>query len=259
MRFFKPLLGFLPAILCAPFVWSNPVPSSPRSLEVVARATPVLTPALRTQGLELGSPVFFRLFKETSELEAWVKGQDGYRHFKTYDICFYSGKLGPKLRAGDLQGPEGFYAVGPQQLLPSSRFHVGLLLDYPNRYDRSLGRTGGAIVIHGDCVSIGCYAMTDPRIEEIYTLADAALRGGQKAIPVHIFPFRMTEGNLVRFGAGSSGIGQAFGWGGSPARGLAQWASFWRNLKEGYDLFEADLVPPQVSVKDGRYRFRSGV
>ena len=158
--------------------------------------------------------------------------------FRTYDICAGSGDLGPKLKEGDLQCPEGFYYTGPNDLNPLSSFHLSFNIRYPNAYDRELERTGSAIMIHGACVSIGCFAMTNERIEEIYALADAALRCGQPFFRVHVFPFRMTDQNMERHHG-------------------SEWRSFWDNLREGYDHFEKEWRPPDVCVASGSYVFVS--
>jgi murein L,D-transpeptidase YafK len=178
--------------------------------------------------------VFMRIFKQPGELEVWVESDGRFRLFRTYRICYFSGKLGPKFRRGDNQSPEGIYAVLPRQLNPSSRFHLAFNLGYPNAYDRAHGRSGDALMVHGNCVSIGCYAMTDAAIEEIYALADAALRAGQPFFRVHVFPFHLTADNLARHQS-------------SP------WLAFWLNLKQGYDYFEVHRVPPSVSVRNRRY------
>jgi len=171
-------------------------------------------------------------------LEVWLKDGDEFKLFKTYPICTYGRSgLGPKLRWGDGRAPEGFYFVAPRQLNPSSSFHLSFNLGYPNLYDRSHRRTGGALMVHGDCVSIGCYAMTDPGIEEIFTLLDAAFRKGQPFFRVHIFPFRMIAENLSRYED-------------------SEWYQFWTNLKEGYDYFEQNgHIPPNVTVRNKRYVF----
>lgn len=193
---------------------------------------------LAAKGLTFGAPLFIRIFKESGELEAWLESSDGkYRLFHTYRICYFSGGLGPKLKQGDGQSPEGFYEVRPGQLNPSSRFHLSFNLGYPNAYDRTRGRTGNALMVHGNCVSIGCYAMTDALIEEIYALADACLRAGANSFPVHIFPYRMTPGALERHAD-------------SP------WNEEWRNFKTGYDYFEKRGRPPRVNVRAKRYTFR---
>jgi murein L,D-transpeptidase YafK len=211
-------------------------PSSQRSRTVAARVKPVLESRLAERGLRFGSPIFIRIFKESKELEVWMKRGGRFSLFQTYAIHHFSGTLGPKQREGDRQAPEGFYHVPPSQMNPRSRFHLAFNLGYPNRYDRAHNRTGSALMIHGSTVSIGCFAMTDRRIEEIYTLADAALRSGQKFFRVHIFPFRMTEANL-RHHADS------------------EWLGFWRNLKTGHDYFERRVSPPDVTVSNHKYTF----
>ncbi len=212
-------------------------PSSPNSLEVRERITPELEQLMGEKGLDLGSPIYIRIFKESDELEMWVLQGTVFKLLKTYTICDYSGNLGPKEKEGDKQSPEGFYHVGVSQLNPWSKFHLAFDLGYPNEYDQSFGRTGKALMIHGRCSSVGCFAMTDYRMEEIYTLADAALANGQESFAVHIFPFRMTETNMKRHAKSS-------------------WQGFWRNLKEGYDLFEKTLTPPLVTVGSYRYIVR---
>lgn len=190
--------------------------------------------ALSKKGLSFGSPVYLRVFKKEAELEVWLQNGEKFELFKTYPVCALSGTLGPKEKEGDRQSPEGFYSVSRSKLNPASSYHLSFDVGYPNAYDRAQGRTGSFIMVHGDCVSIGCFAMTDEGIEEIYSLADAALAKGQKSFAVHIFPFRMTAENTKQH-AGS------------------KWAPFWSDLKAGYDAFEAEHVPPEMAVKDGRY------
>ena len=189
-------------------------------------------------GSRVGDPVFIRIFKKEAELEVWMmpEGERQYRLIQIYPICAFSGDLGPKLREGDRQSPEGFYYVTKRRLNPNSRFHLSFNLGYPNRYDRAHGRTGSFLMVHGDCVSIGCYAMTDSKIEEIYELVEQALVQGQKIVRVHAFPFRMTEANM-RYYHGH------------------KWYHFWENLKEGYDWFEEKRIPPDVQVEHKKYIF----
>jgi murein L,D-transpeptidase YafK len=222
------ILGFLS---CA---WigaasAGEVPSTIRSINITTRVQPELAEKISEMGCRIGSPIFIRVFKQERELEVWLEGPEGFEHFRTYYICEYSGKLGPKIRTGDGQSPEGFYWVEPSQLNPKSDFHLSFDIGYPNLFDRALGRTGNAVMIHGSCYSRGCFAMTDSKIEEIYTLADAALRDGQPYFQVQIYPFRMTEENMER-------------------NRSSRWYPFWSNLKEGYDFFERENRPPQVSV-----------
>jgi murein L,D-transpeptidase YafK len=189
---------------------------------------------LAAKRLERGDPVFIRIFKEESALEVWMRDGAEWRLFQIYPICRWSGRLGPKLREGDRQAPEGFYEVGFDQLNPYSRHHLAMNIGFPNRFDRAHGRTGSFLMIHGGCASIGCYAMTDAAVDDIYRLVESALNGGQRRVPVHIFPFRITEANLTRHAA-------------------SKWAGFWRGLKRAYDAFERGQLPA-VDVVNGKYR-----
>ena len=164
-------------------------PQSSRSIKAEASVQISLQQQLSAKNLTYGSPIYIRIFKETSQLEVWIENDTNqFSLFKSYPICDFSGELGPKQKQGDWQSPEGFYFVKPIQLNPWSRYHLSFNLGYPNQYDRSHGRTGSALMVHGNCVSIGCYAMTDPLINEIYSLASAALRNGQPFFRVHAFP-----------------------------------------------------------------------
>ena len=189
------------------------------------------------KNLTLGAPIFIRIFKDPGLLEVWVESDSGeYRRFKSYDICYFSGTLGPKVRQGDKQSPEGFYFVNAGRLNPWSRFHLSFNIGYPNKYDRFHGRTGSALMVHGNCVSIGCYAMTDRFMNEIYTLAVKALRNGQPFFRVHIFPFVLTDEILNQYQNN-------------------RWFAFWQNLQEGYQYFEKNRKPPNVEVNQGVYIF----
>jgi murein L,D-transpeptidase YafK len=209
-------------------------PSSARSRAAEARGETRLTSELSKQGLQFGSPVFVRIFKEPAVLELWIKKDRTYERFRRYDICKYSGALGPKLKEGDGQAPEGIYLVKPAQMNPNSRFHLSFNLGYPNEFDRAHSRTGSALMVHGNCVSVGCYAMGDDAIEEIWTLCARAFSAGQKSIPFHIFPFPLTEQKLKR-------------------EEKSQWIDFWRELKPIFDQFEKSRTPPVVKVTNGRY------
>ncbi len=198
-----------------------------------------LSERLAEKGLKRGMPVFIRIFKREQELELWMKKGDGFVLFASYPVCRYSGDLGPKLHEGDYQAPEGFYTVGRGQLNPNSAYRRSFNLGFPNLYDSANGRTGSFVMVHGACMSAGCYAMTDPVIDEIWELITAALDGGQKRFSVHVFPFQMTAPLLAAYGAG-------------------QWDGFWRDLKRGYDLFEASHTPPQIGVCAKRYVARGG-
>jgi len=217
----------------------NP-PTSNRSIAAINRVKNILTEDLERVGLNFGSPIFIRVFKKSKELEVWVKNKNEYTLFRTYKICTYSGELGPKIQEGDMQSPEGFYYVRPNRLNPLSQFHLSFDIGFPNRFDRFHERTGSYLMIHGSCVSIGCYAMTNENIEEIYALADAAFRNGQTFFRVHIFPFRMNEEKVN-------------------SHRENRWYSFWQNLKEGYDFFERLRIPPNVKVnQQGKYIYNMG-
>ncbi len=149
-------------------------------------------------GEYFGCPVFIRIVKETLILELWVQHKGKWRILKTYPIAGMSGELGPKTAEGDYQAPEGFYDVVPGRMNPRSNYHLSFNIGYPNAYDRSLGRTGSYIMVHGSDVSIGCFAMTDEGIEEIYTLVNEAFRAGQKRVEVHIYPFEMTAERMAK-------------------------------------------------------------
>ena len=216
------------------------IPSSPRSREAIKRVKPTIIKELTEKHLELGAPIFFRIFKEEMALKVWMRGKREFELFKTYPICTYGiGGLGPKTKEGDGMAPEGFYVVTPSQLNPVSRFHLAFNLGYPNNYDRRHGRTGGALMIHGRCLSIGCYAMTDSAIEELYALADAAMTHGQPFFRVHIFPFRMNKTNMR-------------------THRESRWYSFRSNLKKGYDYLQTGhRIPPNVEVRGGEYVFEN--
>ena len=127
-----------------------------------------------------GDQLYLRLFKQESILEIWYKHKNQqYQLSKTWKICTFSGGLGSKKAEGDGKSPEGFYATQRNLLNPNSNYHLAFNIGYPNTYDRSKGYTGSYIMIHGKCVSIGCYAMTDKGIEEIYALVSQALSSGQ--------------------------------------------------------------------------------
>jgi murein L,D-transpeptidase YafK len=221
---------------------AKPAPGEPRAAAAAARVRPELDKALAARKLVFGDPVFIRAFKKELELEVFVRDRASgkFVHFRTYRIARASGELGPKLREGDRQVPEGFYATGRRGMKPDSTYHLAFNIGYPNAYDRHHGRTGSLIMVHGNRISIGCLAMTDAKIEEIYTLCDAALRNGQPFFRTHIFPFRMTAANLE-------------------ARKDSPWADFWRNLKEGYDFFETHHIPPDATLSGGRYVFQNPI
>jgi murein L,D-transpeptidase YafK len=192
---------------------------------------------LTAKNMDKDSPILVRLFKEESEFEVWKKTRDGeFALLKTYPICRWSGDLGPKKKEGDRQAPEGFYNITPGQMNPASSYYLAFNTGFPNAYDRSMGYTGSELMVHGDCSSRGCYAMTDEQIQEIYALGRESFFGGQRSFQLQAFPFRMTALNMAKHRNNSN-------------------FAFWKMIKEGYDHFEATRQEPKVAVCERRYVF----
>ena len=234
-------------------------PAAPAAQQLAAHTTePVLRPAPpevfnepeRPARFNMGAPAYVRIFKKEGELELWLKVNGRYSLYRTFPICKWSGRLGPKVKEADYQSPEGFYSVSARQLNPHSNYHLAFNVGYPNAFDRQNGHTGGLVMVHGACKSVGCFAMTDKGIEEIYGFVAAALSAGQREVPVHIFPFRMTDAAIARETSGG-GLMSFFATDGNGA----QWAGFWHNLKEGYDLFQQTGEPPTAYACGDRYAF----
>ena len=193
--------------------------------------------AMDTIGTDRNQPILIRAFKKESEIEIWKRTRAGqYALLKTYPVCRWSGQLGPKTREGDRQVPEGFYTVTPGQMNPNSALWLSFNVGYPNAMERSLGRTGGDIMVHGTCSSRGCYAMTNDQMDEIYAVMREAFQGGQKAVQFQSYPFRMTAENLAKFRADPN-------------------MAFWKNLKEGNDRFEVTKREMAVNYCGARYTF----
>ncbi len=194
---------------------------------------------MQEKGMAKESPILLRIFKEESELEIWKKTTAGnFELLRKFPICKWSGELGPKVRQGDRQAPEGFYFIRPEQMNPHSSYHLAFNLGFPNDFDRAHNRTGAHLMVHGDCSSSGCYAMTDEQISEIFALAREAFDGGQLAFQVQAFPFRMTAANLARHRNNPN-------------------VPFWRMLKEGSDHFEVTRQEPKIDVCAKRYIFNA--
>ena len=192
---------------------------------------------IAAKNMDKDSPILARIFKEEAEMEIWKQNRDGeYALLKTYPICRWSGDLGPKKKQGDRQAPEGFYTITPGQMNPNSNYYLAFNTGYPNAYDRAWGYTGSELMVHGDCSSRGCYAMTDEQIQEIYALARESFFGGQKSFQLEAFPFRMTALNMAKH------------------RNNPNFA-FWTMIKKGYDHFEATHREPKVAVCEKRYVF----
>ncbi len=250
-------------------------PASPKTFAASPKAFPALTDALAAMSASIGgnaglapdagvalptpaprgsfrkgAAVYVRIFKREGTLELWMKRGKSYALFKSFPVCKWSGRLGPKTREADYQSPEGFYSISARQLNPHSAYHLAFDLGYPNAYDRRHGWTGDAVMVHGDCKSVGCFAMTNRGIDEIYKYVAAALAGGQKEVSVNIFPFRMSEQAIARESTGGNIL--AFLGDGGVSR---DWSPFWHNLKQGYDLFEQTHVPPVAYACGDRYAF----
>ncbi len=189
------------------------------------------------KNMDKQSPMLVRLFKQEAELEVWKQDRNGrYALLKTYPICRWSGDLGPKVKEGDRQAPEGFYTITPAQMNPQSAYYLSFNMGYPNAFDRALGRTGSQLMVHGDCSSRGCYAMTDEQISEIYSLGRESFFGGQRAFQVQAYPFRMTPQNLAKHRNNPN-------------------MPFWKMIKEGSDHFEVTRLEPKVDVCEKHYVF----
>ncbi len=183
------------------------------------------------------SPILIRIFKEENTLEVWKEKRNGrFALLDEFEICKWSGELGPKFKEGDRQAPEGFYEITPGLMNPNSNYHLAFNLGYPNSYDRSHGRTGSHLMVHGACSSRGCYAMTDQQVQDIYALARDSFKGGQRSFQVQAYPFKMTPENMAK-------------------HRNSEHMDFWRMLKTGYDHFELTQVPPKVSVCEKKYVF----
>lgn len=206
----------------------------PKHLKPLSKESKALMAA---KGLAPGAPLFVRIFKEEAKLEAWLQADNGtFRLFKSYEVCNWSGVLGPKLKEGDRQAPEGFYVVNPARMNPKSSYYLSFNMGFPNAYDTARKRTGSHLMVHGGCRSAGCYAVTDDSVQEIFSLARDAFLGGQREFHIHAFPFRMTEDNIKR-------------------HAKHRWAKFWGNLRAGYDMFERTRMPPLVGVQNKNYVF----
>jgi murein L,D-transpeptidase YafK len=192
---------------------------------------------MQQKDMDPQSPMLVRLFKQEAELEVWKQDRSGqFALLKTYPICRWSGDLGPKVREGDRQAPEGFYNITPAQMNPQSAYYLSFNIGYPNAFDKALGRTGSQLMVHGDCSSRGCYAMTDEQISEIYTLGRESFFGGQRAFQVQAYPFRMTPVNMARHRDNPN-------------------MPFWKMIKEGYDHFEVTRQEPKVEFCENKYVF----
>lgn len=198
---------------------------------------PKLVADMTAKDMDLQSPMLVRIFKQEAELEVWKQDRSGrFALLKTYPICRWSGDLGPKVREGDRQAPEGFYSITPAQMNPQSSFYLSFNTGYPNAFDKALGRTGSQLMVHGDCSSRGCYAMTDEQIAEIYSLGRESFFGGQRAFQLQAYPFKMTPINMAKHRNNPN-------------------MPFWKMIKQGYDHFEVTRQEPKVEFCEKKYVF----
>jgi murein L,D-transpeptidase YafK len=206
------------------------------SASTVAAREQLLAAEFEAKGLKLGSPIFIRVYKQSSRMELWVEQGPRYVLFKTYGICRWSGGLGPKMYEGDRQSPEGLYRITSSDLIVNPRWHRAMNINFPNRFDVMNGRGGSGILIHGKCGSIGCFAIQDTNVEEVYDAVRAALHNGQSHIPVLSLPFRFAQY--------------------APSvQDTLKLNEFWTDLRRADLLFNRDRLPPTAYVCDGRYFF----
>ncbi|WP_083206496.1 L,D-transpeptidase family protein [Stappia indica] len=210
------------------------ITAGPKHLREISASIKQKMPGL---DMSMTSPIMLRIFKEESTLEVWKQTRSGrFALLETFEICKWSGELGPKIKEGDRQAPEGFYEITPALMNPNSSYHLAFNLGYPNKFDRSHNRTGTHLMVHGACSSRGCYAMTDQQVQDIYGLARESFKGGQRSFQVQAFPFRMTAENMAK-------------------HRKSEHYDFWRMLKSGYDHFEVTKQPPKIDVCEKRYVF----
>jgi murein L,D-transpeptidase YafK len=234
--FVRPLLASaaIAAALLLAGCDTDGVSPSLRSLQPLSAT---MVTEIEQKNMSKESPILVRLYKEESELEVWKEDRNGdFALLKTYPICRWSGELGPKIKQGDRQAPEGFYTITPGLMNPNSSYYLAINIGFPNKYDQANGRTGQFLMIHGDCSSAGCYAMTDEQIGEIYALARESFFGGQRSFQIQAYPFRMTPLNMAKH------------------RNSPHMA-FWKMLKQGNDHFEVTKREPRVEVCDKHYVF----
>jgi murein L,D-transpeptidase YafK len=221
--------GLAAAIACAP------VDAAPdKALAPIPAATLALMAA---KGTNAAAPLVLRSYKKEAEIEVWKRNAQGrFVYIKTFPICRWSGQLGPKIYAGDRQTPEGVYDIPKTQMNPNSHYYLSFDTGFPNAYDRAHGYEGSAVMVHGTCSSMGCFAMTDAVVGELYAIARDALAGGQPAFQLQAYPFHMSAKNMALYRADPS-------------------IDFWRQLKEGSDRFESTGEILRWSVVAGRYAF----
>ncbi|WP_156453110.1 L,D-transpeptidase family protein [Polycladidibacter stylochi] len=243
-KFFKIILGGITLIALSLLAYDfSPIKfkGSANLAEVTESQLPKIKTILAQNGLTYPAKIYIEITKQPAELRVYASNTERYSLITEYDICTYSGQLGPKLKEGDRQAPEGFYNITPQQLNPKSSYHLAFNLGYPNAFDRQNGRTGSYLMVHGNCLSIGCYAMGNEQMEEIYLYVSMGLEAltasqpeKKPQVPVTIYPFALTDENMQRFQTNPN-------------------IAFWQQLKKGYDFFRQHHKPANMTAKGGRY------
>jgi murein L,D-transpeptidase YafK len=233
----RPLAAAYLAALAIPLASCQDGTLSGASTRHLTPLPPQTLSLMAQKGMSQSDPILIRAYKKEAEMEVWKRGSNGqYALLKTFPICRWSGQLGPKTKQGDRQAPEGFYTVTPGQMNPNSSYYLSFDTGYPNALDRAKGASGNYIMVHGNCSSAGCFAMTDASMAEIYALARESFSGGQRAFQFQSYPFRMNPTNFAKYRNDPN-------------------VAFWRNLKEGSDHFEALREEPRVGVCGTRYVF----
>jgi murein L,D-transpeptidase YafK len=240
---FLPLLIILMSISSPPIDFYQEQLRFPRVREALKTKGKIVDEMLTAKGISTTDfEVFFRAFKKEQKFEIWAKnkGENAFKLLKVYDFCASTGMLGPKRRSGDRQMPEGFYTI--DAFNPTSNYYLSFRVSYPNASDKKFAdplNPGDNIFVHGSCITIGCIPVGDENIKEIYLLA-ARAKGGEKEIPIHIFPNKMTDENYNALK--------------SEFASNATLLEFWSWLKPGFDAFEKSNAVPTITVDDvGKY------
>lgn len=231
------------SLFIASFLWLGLCSHSHGAGALPSSSEAGLRERLKAIGYDGKIRLYVRIFKEEKTLEVWIKSKGIYKLYKSFEVCNYSGKLGPKVAEGDKQAPEGFYHVPAEDVLWSSRkWPRALNLAFPNVYDALKKRTGSYLLIHGGCSSEGCYALKNGPMSILYDLVSIALKSGQTILPIHIFPFRLTDKNWARH---------------SPLKAGKKWGSFWRGMQPAYDGFQNNRTIPSIYVCQTGYQVYS--
>lgn len=172
----------------------------PRLAKIRRRAQPRVEAKFKAVGLAYPPKrLYLRAFKREGVFEMWAaNGDEPMVLVASYPICAASGVLGPKRRQGDEQVPEGLYQI--HRYNAWSGYHMSLRVNYPNASDRVRGNRwnlGGAIMVHGDCVTIGCIPIQNQPIEEVFLATLDASRKAREKVPIHIFPTRMDDAGMA--------------------------------------------------------------